>query len=471
MNRDGGGRNRIQLVVAMGSRHAIIVPLPAQGHVIPLIALSHSLVAHGFRITFINSEFNHEHVVASLSQNGGDGVEGIQMVSFPDGLAPREDRNDIQKLTEGIRRVMPGHLEELIKQMNTSKGDRVSCVIADGAMGWALQVAQKMGIRSAAFWPASAALHAIFLHIPEMIQDGIIDANGMSERSETFQLSPGMPSVHTSQLPWNCAGNLEAERFFFKCMLSNNQGRKLAETIICNSFYDLESPSFTLFPNLLPVGPLLTSQQFGKAVGHFWQVDTTCMSWLDEQPANSVIYAAFGSLAVFNQHQFQELALGLELSGRPFLWVVRHDLTDRTDDAWLDGFRDRVKGQGKLVGWSPQQQVLAHPSIACFFSHCGWNSTLEGVKNGVPFLCWPYFADQFLNRSYICDVWKTGLNIDPDDKGFVPKEQIKEKGDQIFLNEEMKARALMWKDIANRCIKEGGSSYKNFKSFVDSMKE
>nr|XP_010923600.1 UDP-glycosyltransferase 83A1-like isoform X1 [Elaeis guineensis] len=283
--------------------------------------------------------------------------------------------------------------------------------------------------------------------------------------------SPDMPSLNTSQLPWNCVGDLDPEGVFFKLIVSNCQAIKHAETIICNTFYDLESPSFTLFPNLLPVGPLITSQQFGKAVGHFWQVDTTCMSWLDEQPANSVIYAAFGSTAVFNQHQFKELALGLELSGRPFLWVVRPDLADGMDDAWLDGFRDRVKGQGKLVGWSSQQQVLAHPSIACFFSHCGWNSTLEGVTNGVPFLCWPCFTDQFLDQSYICDVWKTGLSIDPDDKGFVPREQIKEKVDQIFLNEEMKARALMWKDITYRCTREGGSSYKNFKSFVDSMKE
>ncbi|XP_010923595.1 UDP-glycosyltransferase 83A1 [Elaeis guineensis] len=454
----------------MGSPHAIIIPYPAQGHVIPLLALSHSLVAHGFKITFINSEFNHDRVVASLSK-GGDGVEGIHMVSFPDGLAPGEDRNDLRKLTEGFVRVMPRCLEELIERMNTSGGDRVTCVIADGNMGWALEVAQKMGIRSAAFWPASTAVLALFLNIPNLIQDGIIDANGMPERSETFQLSPGMPPWNTSQFSWKCARDLEGERIIFKFITSNNQAMELAKTIICNSFYDLESPSFTLFPNLLPVGPLLTSQQIGKAVGHLWQVDTNCMSWLDEQPANSVIYVAFGSLAVFNQHQFQELALGLELSGHPFLWVVRRNLADGIDDAWLDGFRDRVKGQGKLVGWSPQQQVLAHPSIACFLSHCGWNSTLEGVKNGVPFLCWPYFADQFLNQTYICDVWKTGLSIDPDDRGFVPREQIKEKVDQIFLNEEMKARALMWKDIANRCIKEGGSSHKNFKSFVDSMKE
>ncbi|KAG1368638.1 putative UDP-glycosyltransferase 83A1 [Cocos nucifera] len=328
-----------------------------------------------------------------------------------------------------------------------------------------------MGIRSAAFWPMSTTLVAFFLSIPNMIQDGIIGADGMPERSDTFQLSPGIPSMNASQLPWNCARDLDPEGVLFKLIVSNNRAMKLAETIICNSFYDLESPSFTLFPNLVPVGPLLTSQQFGKAVGYFRQVDTTCMSWLDEQPANSVIYAAFGSVAVFNQHQFKELALGLELSGHPFLWVVRHDLTDGIDDVWFDRFRDRVKGQGMLVGWSPQQQVLAHPSIACFFSHCGWNSILEGVKNGVPFLCWPSFIDQFLNRTYICDVWKTGLSVDPDDKGFVPREQIKEKVDQIFGDEEMKARALMWKDIANRCTKEGGSSYKNFKSFVDAMKE
>ena len=42
-------------------------------------------------------------------------------------------------------------------------------------------------------------------------------------------------------------------------------------------------------------------------------------------------------------------------------------------------------------------------------SHCGWNWTMEGVRNGVPFLCWPYFVDQFANRSYICDIWRTGL--------------------------------------------------------------
>ncbi|CAD5169557.1 unnamed protein product [Musa acuminata subsp. malaccensis] len=77
----------------MSSRpHALVIPFPAQGHVIPFLALSHSLVEQGFQITFVNTEFNHDRVVAVLSDKSGD-ARGIHMVSIPDGLAPGEDRN------------------------------------------------------------------------------------------------------------------------------------------------------------------------------------------------------------------------------------------------------------------------------------------------------------------------------------------------------------------------------------------
>ncbi|KAB5516448.1 hypothetical protein DKX38_027096 [Salix brachista] len=79
------------------------------------------------------------------------------------------------------------------------------------------------------------------------------------------------------------------------------------------------------------------------------------------------------------------------------LWVVRPDITEEINEAYSEGFQERVAARGKIVGWAPQQKVLSHPSVSCFLSHCGWNSTMEGVSNGMPFLCWPYFADQFLN--------------------------------------------------------------------------
>jgi hypothetical protein len=47
------------------------------------------------------------------------------------------------------------------------------------------------------------------------------------------------------------------------------------------------------------------------------------MRWLNEQPARSVIYVAFGSEAPLSADHVRELALRLELAGARFLWALR----------------------------------------------------------------------------------------------------------------------------------------------------
>ena len=94
------------------------------------------------------------------------------------------------------------------------------------------------------------------------------------------------------------------------------------------------------------------------------------------------------------------------------------------------------KGQnGKIVEWAPKQKVLSHPALACFISHCGWNSTIEGLSSGVPFLCWPYFADQIYNKTYICDEWKVGLGLNSDESGLVSRWEIQNKLDKLLGDE------------------------------------
>jgi hypothetical protein len=220
--------------------------------------------------------------------------------------------------------------------------------------------------------------------------------------------------------------------------------------------------------------------------------DTGCLEWLDAQADRSVVYVAFGSFTVFNPRQFEELALGLELTGRPFLWVVWPDFATGLSKAWLDEFRDRV-GRGMIVSWCPQQQVhmfhaivvhttyrhrpvlpsigqvLAHRAVACFVSHCGWNSTLEGVQNAVPFLCWPYFTDQFQNEGYICNVWRTGLAVAPGPDGVVT-EELSGKVERVLGNDGIRERVSALTDAACRSIAEGGSSHDHFKKFVELLK-
>ena len=63
-------------------------------------------------------------------------------MSIPDGLGPEDDRNEIGKLCEAILLTMPEKLEELIININNSNGDddKISCIVADAGMGWALEV-------------------------------------------------------------------------------------------------------------------------------------------------------------------------------------------------------------------------------------------------------------------------------------------------------------------------------------------
>nr|GEY43716.1 UDP-glycosyltransferase 83A1-like [Tanacetum cinerariifolium] len=342
--------------------------------------LAQHLVKNGVKVTFLNTEVIHKLVTTTWSEKGL-----MQMASIPDGLEPWEDRSDLAKVAKSIVQTMPGKLEELINKINKEDDSKVTCVLADISMGWSMHVAEKMGIRRATFWPASVATLVSVLSFQKLIDDESIDDCGVPLNDKMIHLSPSMPPINPSNLSWACIGDLATTKILFEVCTEGAKAATMAEWILCNSNDHLEPEAFTHFPQLSPIGPLLASNRLAEQAGHFWQEDSTCLTWLDTQAPGSVIYIAFGSFTIFDQTQFEELALGLELTNRPFLWVVRPGITKETTATYPDGFMDRIHSQGKIVDWAPQQKVLAHPSVACFLSHCGWNSTLEGVNNGVPF--------------------------------------------------------------------------------------
>ncbi|KAI9078915.1 hypothetical protein K1719_039064 [Acacia pycnantha] len=195
----------------------------------------------------------------------------------------------------------------------------------------------------------------------------------------------------------------------------------------------------------------------------------SCLRWLDQQPPCFVIYLAFGSFTEFDATQFQGIALGLELTQRPFLWVVTgndkgKDKKMRYPDEFFEG------KNGKIVNWAPQQKVLSHHAIACFASHCGWTSVLEGLGNRIPFLCWSYFAYHFFDKTYIYDAWKIGLGFDFDDEGLVSRHEIKRKVDMLLGDEGIRERFLKLKKIIMNNVSEGGS-FENFTKFVKWIKQ
>ncbi|XP_020213707.1 UDP-glycosyltransferase 83A1 [Cajanus cajan] len=450
----------------MARPHVMVVPYPVLGHVIPLMEFSLLLAKQGIKVTFVNTKDNHERIMSAFS-SGNDVSSQICLVWISDGLESSEDRKKPGKSSEAILKVLPEKVEELIECINGSESEKITCVLADQSIGWALDIAEKKGIRRAAFCPASAAQLVLGLNIPKLIHNGIIDQDGTPMKKQVIQLAPTMPSVSTEKLVWLCVGNKTIHKHIFQLMLQNTKSIQKAEWLLCNSTYELESATFSMAPEIKPIGPLLSSNH---SAGNFWPQDLTCLKWLDQQSPCSVIYVAFGSFTTFSPSQFQELCLGLELSNRPFLCVVQPDITQGSKNAYPEGFLERVVDRGRMVGWTSQQKILSHPSVACFISHCGWNSTVESVCNGIPILCWPYIADQFLNRSYICDVWKVGLGLEPDGSGMITQGEIRSKIQQLLNDEQFKARVKDLKEKVQIGTGQGGLSNNNLDSFISWIK-
>ncbi|KAK2634633.1 hypothetical protein Ddye_029425 [Dipteronia dyeriana] len=448
--------------------HVLVIPYPAQGHVMPLMKLSMKIAEHGVKVTFVITEFIEAKIMASMPEKAW-WSQIIRFVSIPDGLEGEDDRKDAAKTRETMLRVMPGHLKNLIDKVNQSNdGGQIKCVLADTTVGWVLEVAKKMGIPGTAVTPAGPGGVALSLHIPKLIEAGIIDTNGTPMSDELISLSKETPAWKVNELTWSSPSDPKIQKIIFEYVSSAVQTLRNSNWVLCNYFNELDPWACDLVPNMLTIGPLLASNHSGHLAGNFWPEDSTCLSWLDKQPTGSVIYVSFGSLAKLNQQQLHELALGLESLDQPFLWVVRKDLVQvsNADHEFPEGFTERVASRGKVVEWAPQEKVLAHPSVACFLSHCGWNSTIEGLSMGVPFLCWPYFADQFHNRSYICDAWKVGLELIPDNNGIITSHELETKIKTLLIHDAIKANALKLKEMARKSLAPGGSSFQNFQSFI-----
>ncbi|KAH6761003.1 hypothetical protein C2S51_017952 [Perilla frutescens var. frutescens] len=453
--------------------HVMAVAVPAQGHVQPLMNLCRQIAKRGIRVTFVNAQTIHEKIVAAAKMSGADEVEdNIVLASVPDGLNPDDDWNEPFKLLESLRKTMPATLKDLIESINTSNpNEKVSCIIVDLSFGWIMEIAQNMGVEAVGFSVASMAATAIMLHIPKLLEAGLLDTNGSLKNGDEIRLSNDIPLWRKDEFPWSCSSDLKIQKMFFECVKEYKAADK-AKWLLCNTYYELEPAACDLYPNFLPVGPLHQPESKSCSnLGSFLPADASCLSWLDTKPDGSVIYVSFGSFAAFSQQQLEELAMGLELSGRAFLWVVRRDLADGSPFVYPGGFLERVSELGKIVEWAPQNEVLSHPSVGCFVSHCGWNSTLEGVSKGVPFLCWSYFADQFHNESIIRDVWETGLRINFDENGSImrSKHEIKKKIDMLFSDNKLKENALKLKEMCAKSTCEGGTSYMNFEMFIDSL--
>ena len=219
-------------------------------------------------------------------------------------------------------------------------------------------------------------------------------------------------------------------------------------------------------PNL-PIGPM---HKLGPASpsSSLLKEDTNCMAWLGKQTKNSVIYVSLGSIASMNEKELAEMAWGLANSQKPFLWVVRPDSSTngKRNKVLSQFYKETVGERGCIVNWAPQKEVLAHSAVGGFLSHCGWNSTLESICEGIPMICKPCFGDQRVNARYVSHVWRVGLELENE----LERGEIEKAIRRLMAGKEgeaMRERAKNLKEEVELCIKECGSSSNSLNKLVE----
>ncbi|CAK7348107.1 unnamed protein product [Dovyalis caffra] len=457
--------------------HFLLLTYPAQGHINPAIQFAKRLTSIGARVTFATA------LSAQRRMSNTVFPDGLSFATFSDGyddgFKPGDDRD--HQMSE-LKRRGSQTLNDVIVE-SAKEGKPICCLVYTMLLNWATEVARAHHLPAALLWIQPATVFDIYYYYFNGYDD--IFSN-CSENSYVVEL-PGLPPFTSRDLP---SFLLPSDTYTTALQSFREQlGQLCQETnpkVLVNSFDALELGALNATGkfNLVGIGPLIPSafldgkdpldKSFG---GDLFQGSEDYTEWLNSKPKSSVVYVSFGSLLVLSKRQMEEIARGLAESGVPFLWVIRDEQNkneEREEEDQLRACREAIlEKQGMVVPWCCQVEVLSHPSIGCFVTHCGWNSTLESLISGVPVVAFPRWTDQGTNAKLIEDVWKTGARVVANEEGVVEGDEIKRCLDLVMANgetgEEIRKNAKKWKDLAKDAVKEGGSSDKNLKAFVDEV--
>jgi len=113
---------------------------------------------------------------------------------------------------------------------------------------------------------------------------------------------------------------------------------------------------------------------------------------------NSLLYMSFGSLW-WSESDYVRLYVEILVEHEiPFIFAIASPQADLPTE-----LIEKVSGSGfaMISKWFPQQTILSHPVTGWFLSHCGHNSILEALSQGIPIIAWPLSFDQPGNAAYI----------------------------------------------------------------------
>ncbi|KAK9062938.1 hypothetical protein SSX86_020128 [Deinandra increscens subsp. villosa] len=444
--------------------HVLLFPYPSQGHINPLIQFGKRLLSKGVKTTLITTTYL---LNSTLSHNPN--ITSIEIKSISDGFdfGGYDGADSAESYLKTFKEVGSKSLADLIKKLQ-GEGNTIEAIIYDSMITWALDVAMGFGINGGSFFTQSCVVNSIYYHVHKRLISLPVGANNVSV--------PGFPELELWETP-SFVQNYDPGNVWSEIVFGQFDNIEEARWVFTNSFYQLEEEVIEWMRKiwkLKVIGPTLPSMYLDKRLkddkGYgfnlFKAKHKECMSWLNDKPKESVVYISFGSMLKFGPEQIKEIAWALNDSNVNFLWVLRAKEEGKLPNNLLDVIKS---GKGLVVEWCRQLDVLAHLSLGCFVTHCGFSSTLEAVSLGVPIVGMPQVSDQTTNAKCLEEVWGVGVRVKADENGIVRRGSLASCIKMIMEDESgvvARKNAVKWRDLAKLTVDEGGKSDKDIDEFV-----
>ncbi|KAL1205223.1 UDP-glycosyltransferase 87A1 [Cardamine amara subsp. amara] len=439
-------------------RHVVAMPWPGRGHINPMLNLCKRLVRRdqNLTITIVVTEEWLGLIGSNPKPNR------IHFATLPN-IIPSElvRANDFIGFVDAVITRLEEPFEQLLDRLDSPLP---TAIIADTYIVWAVNVGIRRNIPVASFWTTSATILSLFIHSDLLATHRHFQVElSESKLDEIVDYIPGLSPTRLRDLPEIYHGySHEVFNKFKKCFDELSK----AKYLLFPSTYKLEPKAIDFFTSkfdfpVYATGPLIPFEELSVRNG---DKEPDYISWLNEQPESSVLYISQGSFLSVSETQMDEIVIGVKESGVRFLWVAR---------GGEEKMKEALEGSfGVVVSWCDQLRVLCHKAVGGFWTHCGFNSTLEGIYSSVPMLTFPLFWDQILNAKMIVEDWKVGMRIESKKKELlIRREEIKELVERFMDGEsdegkEMRRMICDLSEICRAAIEENGSSDANLDAFI-----
>ncbi|KAI9115048.1 hypothetical protein K1719_014061 [Acacia pycnantha] len=464
----------------MVQHHFLLIAFPALGHLNPVLQFAHRLIRMGILVTVSTTLHMHRRMDKTTSAT----IPGLSFAPFSDGYdddgykyADSSDdfKASPEKYFSELRRFGTESLVNLISSVKQNGGHPFTCIVHTMLLSWATELARKLHLPSALLWVQPATVFAIFHYY---FKDDSFIKNKLSSPSSNSIELPGLPLLEPQDMPSFVTSVSGVGPVILTSLAEDFRvlQQEPNPTVLVNTFEELEADALRVVHDTfrtIAIGPFVPSILLDRE-NNSSDAGNDYMEWLSLKAESSVIYISFGSLIVLSKRQMEEMARGLIDSGRPFLWSIREE----KEQEKVGEYMEEMEEKGKIVKWCKQVEILAHKSVGCFVSHCGWNSSLESLVAGVPVVGIPQWVDQATNAKLIAEVWKTGVRVtveegSDDGERVARGEEIRRCVEEVMgdgeRGKEVRKNAAQWREVSKEAVKVGGSSDASLRAFLDQI--